>query len=259
MTSPRVKMKVVIPFRDRGTDLRRAANLDVVMAWWWLHKIDPVVQGDGLEDDAPFNRHRAYNLAVSENPDTDVFVFSEADMLVPTLSVVKAVKAAVGSPGLVVPFTEYRYLSDETTTEVRDRMRDSDEYLGRLIQPPGRQDSVFDIEPESTMEGGRSIGAVNVVSRATLNLTGGFTEATHGNWYDDNITEEGFAFLCGAQTRWVKGPAVHLYHLPGWKGDHLTAEDKAATAHNRSLLINMRADIIQNDAAAVRTLMELRA
>ena len=27
------KVTVVIPFRDRGTDLRRGANLTIVMAW----------------------------------------------------------------------------------------------------------------------------------------------------------------------------------------------------------------------------------
>jgi hypothetical protein len=111
---------------------------------------------------------------------------------------------------------------------------------------------------ESIMQNGDSIGAINVVSRRTLDLTGGFTEATSGNWYDDNIIEEGFAYLSGRGTRWVKGPAVHLYHLPGWKGDHLTDEDRAATANNKAILNAMRNNIQARRTDAVRSLMKTR-
>ena len=108
------------------------------------------------------------------------------------------------------------------------------------------------------MDGGKSIGAVNVVSRLTLQVTGGFTEATSGNWYDDNIIEEGFAYLTGNRTRWASGPAVHLYHLPGHSGDHLSGEDKAATQRNRDLLNIMRHDIRRGDREAVKHLMQFR-
>ena len=90
-------------------------------------------------------------------------------------------------------------------------------------------------------------------------VCGGFTEATHGNWYDDNIIEEGYAFLTGQKTRWVEGPAVHMYHLPGWTGDHLTDADRAATAMNRSLLRAMRRNIRLRAKGAVRHLMLHRA
>jgi hypothetical protein len=108
------------------------------------------------------------------------------------------------------------------------------------------------------MDNGKSIGAVNVVSRETLDLTGGFTEATSGNWYDDNIIEEGFTFLTGQPTRWVSGPAVHLYHLPGHKGDHLTDEDKNATYHNKLLLEQMRRFIRLGNRVGVENLMAAR-
>ena len=119
--------------------------------------------------------------------------------------------------------------------------------------------SIFGLTPESIMDNGRSIGAVNVVSRYTLDITGGFTESTSGNWYDDNIIEEAFKFLTGTHTRYVAGPAVHLYHLPGHKGDHLTAEDRAATAHNKKVLELLRFFIDRDNKNAVRRLMQARA
>lgn len=258
-------IKVIIPFRLReGADMRRSANLEVVMAWWWSHGLKPQVVDDGLEGDAQFNRHRAYNRAVSGNPDVDVFIFSEADMLIPMDQIAVGVKLAHrpnGRSGLVVPFMQYRYLSDETTSQLRDAFADfSDEELARWIALPTiNPQSIFNLIPESVMENGKSIGAVNIVSRETLEKTGGFTEATSGNWYDDNIIEEGFKFLTGSPTRFVPGPAVHLYHLPGWKGEHLSEADKAATQHNRDLLVKMRADIRMRDHERVRALMEVRS
>lgn len=251
--------KIIIPFRDRGIDPRRGANLEVVIAWWYTHGFDIQVQSDGLSGDAQFNRHRAYNAAVDRFPETDVFVFTEADMLIHPTQIIAGVGMAL-KPGLVVPFTQYRYLSDANTNVVRDMYHDlsEDEIAEWWGQPIEHQSSVFHIEPESTMDNGRSIGAVNIVSRRTLEITGGFTEATSGNWYDDNITEEGFAFLTGQPTRWVEGPAVHLYHLPGHSGEHLSDEDRAATEHNRRLLRALRLHIRARNRVLVRNLMSTR-
>lgn len=252
-----MKTQVIIPFRLReGADPRRAANLEVVQAWWFAHGYDPQIVSDGLDGDAQFNRHRAYNIAVSRNPDTEVFVFAEADMLIHPTSIKLAIRLAARRRGLVVPFAQYRYLSDATTAYVRDRMADSgvDDLAAWWSLAPHAEDSVFRLTAESTMDNGSSIGAVNVVSRDTLGLTGGFTEATRGNWYDDNIVEEGFAFLTGRKTSFVPGPAVHLYHLPGHTGEHLTDEDRSATARNLRLLISMREDIRRGDRRSVREL-----
>lgn len=254
-----ISTRVVIPFRDRGTDPRRAANLEVVMAWWWAHGYTPMVQSDGLEGDAPFNRHRAYNRAVSGNPDTDVFVFAEADMLIHPRQIELAVQQGHRALGLVVPFTRYRYLSDSTTGILRDSYHDMEpkdiaDWWGRGVDDAF---SVFQFNPESTMEGGKSIGAVNVVSRETLKVTGGFTEMTHGNWYDDNIIEEAFAFLA-APTRWIEGPAVHLYHLPGHKGEHLSEQDRLATERNKNLLRQVRGRINRGDRRGVHDILAYR-
>lgn len=246
---------VIIPFRDRGRDPRRTANLDVVMTWWWAHGFIPQIVDDGLTGDAQFNRHRAYNIGVSRNPAADVFVFTEADMLIPAQQVIDAMRMAVAEPGLVVPFTQYRYLSDTKTADVRGIFADSSpEELSVWMN----LNSPFLLKPESTMDGGKSIGAVNVVSRETLNLTGGFTEATRGNWYDDNITEEGFAFLSGRKTRWVPGPATHLYHLPGHTGEHLTDADRKATEYNKNLLAQVRRHIRLRQHRSVQTIMQHR-
>lgn len=257
-----LRVQVILPFRDRGIDPRRAANLEVVHAWWYTHGFDSHIVTDGLEKDAQFNRHKAYNAAVSMFPETDVYVFTEADMLIHPSQVWEAARLAYVQRGLVVPFTQYRYLSDNTTASVRDNYHDSGEPDTDLAAwwglPAGHPASVFQMTPESTMDNGRSIGAVNVVSAETLKITGGFTEATHGNWYDDNIIEEGFAFLTGSKTRFVDGPAVHLYHLPGWTGEHLTAEDRQATALNRRILDAMRGDIRHRNYREVKQLMEVR-
>lgn len=253
-------IQVVIPFRDRGIDPRRAANLEIVQAWWYAHGFDPQIVDDGLEGDAQFNRHRAYNRAVSRNPEAQCFIFAEADMLVHPDQINLGIRLAARQPGLVVPFTQYRYWSEDATGLLWHHYKDSG--VGGLAEfwglPSLDSDSVFSAPAESTMDNGKSIGAVNIVSRATLEMTGGFTEATSGNWYDDRIIEEGFAFLTGNKTAFVPGPAVHLYHLPGWKGDHLSEEDRLATQRNRYLLAIMRRDIRLGNRGPVKDLMEVR-
>lgn len=252
--------KIYIPFRLRdGADMRRGANLNVVLGWWYSHGYEPVVVSDGGSGDAQFNRHRAYNTAVAENPNEDVFVFSEADMLIHPDQIEEAKDKALTASGLVVPFTEYRYLSDKVTAHIRDCYTDlpDDELAEWWSLPVSDPFSVFDMRPESVMKDGKSIGAVNVVSRKTLYTTGGFTESTSGNWYDDNIVDEGFAFLT-RRTRFVRGPAMHLYHLPGWTGDHLTPEDRAATQHNKAVLDLVRKHIQTGDKSALRRLNRFR-
>ena len=255
------EVALIIPFRQReGGDLRRSANLDVVQGWWSGHGYEPQIVSDELGGDDQFNRHRAYNRAIEANPSADVFVFTEADMLIHPSQITSAVALAYKQPGLVVPFTEYRYLSEGVTNHIRETYYDmpATDLAAWWALPAKNENSVFQMRAESVIGNGDSIGAVNVVSRGTINRAGGFTEATRGNWYDDNIVEEGFAFLTGRKTRWVKGPAVHLYHLPGWSGEHLTEADKAATAHNKTLLRTMRRSIRSNDRTAVRRLMQTR-
>jgi hypothetical protein len=208
---------VVIPFRDRGIDPRRSRNLARVLDWWADSPWPVMVVDDGRAGDAQFNRSAAYNRGAEAARDAgaSVVVYTEADMLIPHGQVAAAIQAAKGSPGLVVPFTTYRYLSERDSELVCDGTLAADVAV-----------------PESEMGDGASMGAVNVVSMASLDAVGGWDENFEGNWYDDNAMERAFAVCCGVR-RHVPGPAWHLYHLPGWTGDHLSEADRAATEANR--------------------------
>lgn len=209
-----VTTAVVIPFRDRGRDPLRKANLDAVVKQW-LENFDFVhVVDDGGAGDQQFNRSRAYNRG-AELTNAEVLIFAESDMLVDGGQVAKAVELAAAQPGLVIPFTDYHYLSAPESALVRD----------------GADPTHF--HPEWSMRNGRSIGALNVMSRGTLEAVGGYDEKFEGSWWDDRAMRTAFDICTGVPTRFVDGPAHHLYHLPGWSGGHLTDEDKAATRRNK--------------------------
>lgn len=208
---------LVIPFRDRGRDPLRRKNLDAVLRWWDDAGLWPVhVVSDGRKGDAQFNRSAAYNRGaeLAREAGASVVIYTEADMLIPWRQVSDAVAAAAEEPGLVVPFTQYRYHGPEESRRIRQGA------------------NLSSVQPESTMENGQSMGAANVVSLEALDAVGGWDENFEGNWYDDNAAERAFAICCGPR-RHVRGPGFHLYHLPGWTGDHLTEEDRAATEANR--------------------------
>lgn len=207
--------KVIIPFRLRdGGDLSRTVNLDVVLGWWYMWGFEPKVQSDGLSGDKPFNRHRAFNLAVEKDPDTNVFIFAEADMLIHPSQVTDAVQQASESPGLVVPFREYRSLSQQSTQLVHNAYYD--ETPATLVEwwglHPIDPRSIFAMHPETMLADGENVGSAFVVSRETLRRAGGFPEVVDGPWYDAKIAEQGFRVTSGRPTRWVTGPAVHLHH-----------------------------------------------
>lgn len=205
---------LVIPFRDRGRDPLRAANLDAVLRWWKPSPWPVLVVDDGRTGDEQFSRSASYNRG-AEQTDADVIVYTESDMLLPFEQIEQAVALAAEKPGLVVGFDQYRYMSPADSEVIR----------GDLEPEKFR--------PESTMDNGRSIGAVNVVSRETLAMVGGYDERFAGGWYDDSSMFLAFEGIAGP-TRWVQGPAYHLYHLPTFKGDHRTAEDIAQTARNKA-------------------------
>lgn len=141
------RVAVVVPFRDRGIDPLRKANLDRVLDHWRCGNFAPTVVSDGRDGDAQFNRSAAYNAGVRACPAADVFVYTESDMLIAREQIDEAVGQAVSTPGLVVPFTQYRYLGPEASTLVRADELDA-----------------ANCDPDSVMDNGRSIGAINVVS-----------------------------------------------------------------------------------------------
>lgn len=205
-----MKTQVVIPFRDRGIDPLRALNLKRVIEHW----DQPVLVVDDGRTEGQFNRSAAYNRAA--RTDADVFVFAESDMLIDHQQITDGITLAAAELGLVVPFTQYRYLSPHDSERVRNY--DADPMW---------------CTPSTVMDNGTSIGAINIVSTETLQAVGQWDEHFNGSWYDDRAMCRAFE-ICTQPTRYITGPAYHLFHQPGWKGDHLTAEDKAATQANKA-------------------------
>lgn len=205
-------VSVIIPFRTRGNDPLRKANLDrILQQWngWHVH-----IASDGRTGDAQFNRHAAYNSGTAHTT-ADILIYAESDMLINPEQIHQAITQADSAPGLVVPFTLYRYLTPEDSEQVR---------AGNL-QPET-------CTPQFTKPNPRRVGAINVLSRTTLNTIGRWDPNFEGNWWDDRSMHRAFD-ICAAPTRWIDGPAHHLYHLPGWQGDHLTGADRAATNRNK--------------------------
>lgn len=209
-----MKTIVSIPFRDRGLDPLRPANLAYVADYWTGYSCEVQVVSDGRDGDALFNRGAAYNRAFSSAGDADMFIFAESDLVVDFDQIDRAVEMAAESLGMVIPFSWFMAIGEEDSARVR----------------------AFEIYPEDALASPvkghrRSIGAVNVVSRRTLDEVGGWDEVTEGAWYDDDIMK--IAFDSVGPTRWVEGSAYHLYHLSGGRGAHLSQDERAATAKNR--------------------------
>lgn len=212
---------VIIPFRDRGRDPLRQANLDRVLHHWKGFGAPVHVVDDGRSGDAQFNRHAAYNHAATLT-DADILVYTESDMLIAHHQIDEAI-AAARTPGLVVPFTARHELDP----------RDSERVRAHQVQPN-------DCRADVVMPKPRRIGAINILSRTTLAAVGQWDEQFEGNWWDDRSMHLAFD-MCAGPTRWIDGPAWHLYHLPGHRGTHLTAEDKAATGRNRQRYLQYKA------------------
>lgn len=203
---------IIIPFRDRGTDPLRSHNLSRVLEQWSSFGTEVLVVGDGGIGSEQFNRHRAYNRG-AEQASNDVLVYTESDMLIRFSQIDEAVKLAE-TPRLVVPFTERHELNPQDSELVREHRANPETLSAEVVKPKPRR-----------------IGAINVVSRDALNMVGGWDESFTGCWWDDRSMHIAFD-VCTQPTVWVDGPAWHLYHLPGYQGQHLTGADRAATAAN---------------------------
>lgn len=222
----------IIPFRLRkGGDWRRAANKDAAVDYLNSLGLDPQVADDGRTGTEQFNRSAAYNRGIAANPDADVFVFYETDLIVPEHQLNEGIELACESDGLVVPFSKFLALNDADSM----RVRDSAAYGGLPI------DLCESFESTQVRGDYQSIGAVNIVSRSSIDaIGGGYDEGFAGAWFDDDCMEMAFKVCCGP-TRFVDGPGWHMYHLPGaatgsglYADDsHLTDEDRAATEANR--------------------------
>ena len=217
------KAVVVIPFRDKGDTARKANLARVLTHLDSITDAGVIVVTDGFPD-GPFNRSAAYNRGMALAPaDTDVFVFHEADMLIGHAALYDAIAEAQHQPGMVVPFSEYRYLSLEDTIKVRDG------------------EDPRNCTAEHVMADCRSNGAVNVLSRTSLQMVGCWDETFSGWGFDDRAMARAFEVATGSPTRYITANAYHLWHTPGWSvesrfkgGANIPPHEHAATIANES-------------------------
>lgn len=209
-----MKAVVIIAFRDRGRDLNRPANLKRAIQHWDASPWNYHVVDDGRTGSESFNRSAAYNRGAALT-DADILVYSESDLIVDYQQIADGITLAAATPGLVVPFSRFMAITEDDSKRVR----------ANEIEP--HQAQAEQIRGEHM-----SIGAVNIVSRDSIAAIGQWPTEFTGAWFDDDACERAFSICCGP-TRFIDGPAWHLYHLSGGFGTHLTAEDKAATERNR--------------------------
>ncbi|HEX2616359.1 MAG TPA: hypothetical protein VHL57_02390 [Flavobacteriales bacterium] len=235
----------IIPFRDRGTDPLRYMNLQRTREHWThATEVEPMIAHDGRSGDKQFNRSSAYNYGVRAWEGTfghhpEVYVFIESDMLVLPSQIRIAIEWARKSPGLVVPFIEYRALGPDDSELVRCYFK-------------GPQDC----PAHKVIANGRSHGAVNVISRTTLDMIGQYDEGFEGNWYDDDAMKIAFEVCTGVPTRFTPGMGWHLYHQPGHAGAHLSDADRDATTANKERLGLYQRAARSNNVAEIRRLLK---
>jgi hypothetical protein len=235
-------VSILIAWRDSG-DPDRQANLIAVLD----HLVDldwPIVLADdGRENGQPFNRSAAFNHGMRLSP-SDVYVFHEADMLVPLDQLADGVVVAERRVGLVVPFTRWRALGPEAT------------YLARSGMNP---DS---LNADRIMDDGRAVGAVGVASTESMALVGRWDERFEGHGYDDRAMYHAFRAACGPGT-YVEGDAHALWHPPAYSpwervtaaadAANYTEADVQATAANRARMRRYLACETPEDVRALTT------
>jgi hypothetical protein len=207
---------VIVPFRDRGTDVLRGANLKRVLDHWSRYDVPVVVADDGRTGKAHFNRSAAYNKGTAQT-NTDVLVYSESDMLIPFSQIREAVQLAAEWSSLIVPFGTQKKLSHADSILVRARQKDP-----ANCEPVEYNTSNY--------------GCVNVIHRDTIKAVGKWDETFEGNAHDDAAMWRAFDIV-GGPTGFVSGPAYHLYHR-----ESRDPADKTVTERNyRRMQLYMQA------------------
>lgn len=219
-----MRVAVIVPFRDRGNDPNRAANLPRIIEWYEAAELPVHVVNDGRTGTAPFNRHAAYNQGAQATT-AEVLCYIEADTLIPHHQLDEAIHEAIEQPRLVIPFTSLWHLDEPDTIAVRNGS------------------DPRDYEPIEKTPHQRNAGAANILTRTTLDLAGGWDEGFDGHWYDDDAMKILFERATGNPTHYITGVAYHLHHLSASRGRHLTAADRAATTRNRTRLRQYRQGI----------------
>lgn len=231
------RVAIIIPFRDRGLDPLRQANLENVLWHWDLYRAPVIVTDDGRTGNSPFCRSATYNKGAAQT-DADILIYTEADMLIHYDQIDKAVALAAEQPGLIVPFTRQKKLSPRESEQVRAGIAPI-HFDCPLSQPkPDHGDGncptcgfLFSTACRRLVGGEPdNYGCINVISRETLNAIGKWDELFEGNAHDDCAMWHAFNIAAGP-TRFVQGDAYHLYHTES-VGPDTSPEDKAATERN---------------------------
>lgn len=182
-----MKAVVLVPWRSGGC-LHREAAWRYVRRRYAEAGYVVVPCDDGGQ---PFSRGCSVNVAAASIP-ADVYVISDADVVVGLDRLEEAIAAAVAAPGLVVAFDRYRYLTRRATSQVLDR---------DLPVWEARHD--FELAD--------SVGPCVAVSAETFETVGGFDPRLRGWGHEDVCFEVACATL-GAPTRRTPGTLYHLWH-----------------------------------------------
>lgn len=198
MASATRPVVVVMPFRDVTGDPHRVEALAYVTALYrqWVPDWTLTPPDDGV--DAEWHRVAALNRMCAAAPGDAVIVYSDPGSFVAgRLRIREAAAMAGAALGLVVPFTEARYLSRWSSLRVTTWPFEMS--AGELSVLP-----CDEVVPNG-------VGNLVVFTRETWGTVGGFDERFGLYGGDDGA----FAVACGAwfgPHRRLPGDVIHLWH-----------------------------------------------
>lgn len=175
----------------------------------WERLGSPIVEGvptadlyDG-GDEEPYNRSQAINNAVAaaarSTPGWATVVVIDADVLIPSRQVVTAVAMAADTGRAVLPFREYRPLTQAAT--------------GRVLADTGFVPAANSVKtPPGVML--NHVSSCIVVPRKLWDTVGGFDERFVGWGCEDRAFHQACTVLGGMVER-VDGSVWHLWHPVG--------------------------------------------
>lgn len=202
-----MRTTIVIPWRSSGDPDRDAAQHYVEHYYRDLAIGPVIITTDGRQPGQPFNRHAAYNRALTQAT-TDTIAWIEADTLIPKPQLILAAHLATQTPGIVIPYTERHELDHTQTATV---------YAGTNPFTLTGQYAIY--------RDGTSIGQAGITSQHTITLIGGQWDERFQGWgYDDNAMHHIYATLAGPP-RWTPGKGIHLWHTPEHQKPRTTHSD----------------------------------
>lgn len=184
-------VSVLIPWRRGAQDRERSFRV-VKHHWLKNHPTYRIVIRDSGGE--PFSRACSINMAAQSEPDAQVFVIADADVVPVPAQVEAAVELALQAPGIVQPFDRYIPLHKWDTAEVWDR------------------GVVPDVMADRPIAHWECISGCLVLSRESWETVGGFDERFRGWGYEDSAFDQKMASIV-APRRSVPGPAWHLAHV----------------------------------------------